>query len=213
VGTPAEFEAGRQRLWNELVNLHDTWDEYRLLFADSADRLEMLNACAPWFFGRTQRLLMREVILGLSRLTDNAKTSGRKNLIIDFLLEDPELDRASAAFMELKTAVSDAREAAKPFRTHRHKYIAHLDHEVAVASEELLPGLSRVAITAAITALEAAYNVHNGRMKDAHAIFELRPLGGAQALVRILENSDRWARMRQIRDDRQGGASATDGAA
>src|SRR2546427_9015634 len=38
------------------------------------------NACARWFFGSTQRLLIREVLLGIARLTDSPSIGAFDNL-------------------------------------------------------------------------------------------------------------------------------------
>jgi hypothetical protein len=212
--TSEQFDPGRTRLWNELVNLHDTWDEYRVLFAESAGRIEMLNACAGWFFGRTQRLLMRDVILGLSRMTDSPRTAGRSNLIIDYLLKDPALAQYPHVRADLAAAITAAREAAKPFKIHRNKYIAHLDHDTAVAADEtLFPGLRRDDITAAIGLLERAYNIHGSAVRGVTAFFDVRPLGGAAAVVRIMEQSERWTRMKGILDERARAKESPGGAA
>ena len=64
---PVDFDKVRGRIGNELVMLNDAWSQYRFLFA-SPDRVEILNACGEWHFATTQRLLLREVILGISRL-------------------------------------------------------------------------------------------------------------------------------------------------
>lgn len=50
--------------------------------------------------------------------------------------------------------------------------------------------------------LEAAYNLHGSRLRGSTAFFDLNLLGGAKSLVRILENSERWAKMKRIRDRR-----------
>ena len=49
--TPEEFDEWRKRLWDEIVGLHDAREQYLVLFGYSPERLEMLNACAAWFFG------------------------------------------------------------------------------------------------------------------------------------------------------------------
>jgi len=144
--TSEEFDDSRKRLWDEIVLLHDAREQYLLLFGHSPERLEMLNACAAWFFGLVQRALLREQILGISRLTDPVKMGAKTNLVLRSLLADPALLGKGAVLAELEVAIGEAEATAKPIRAHRHKYIAHLDHGrlgcVGYASAATLQGPS-----------------------------------------------------------------------
>lgn len=211
--TPDEFDVARKRIWDELVHLHDAWDQYRELYGHSAERIKLLNACAGWFFGVHQRLLMRETVLGISRLTDPLTSGTRSNLVLSTLLLDPELQNRRDLAAEIQRRIAEVTEAAASVRAHRNKYIAHLDHAVAMATaDEPLPGLSRAAITAVIETMEDVYNLHGGAILDSHAMFELAPLGSVKALIRILEDSDRWKKWQEIQR-RSGEADDTPGAA
>jgi hypothetical protein len=106
--TAEEFDASRKRLWDEIVMLHDVWDQYEELFAHSSERVRMLNACAGWFFNLTQRVLLRETILGISRVTDPAKTRAFDNLALEFLLRDPALSRQPEVEGDLRAAITKA---------------------------------------------------------------------------------------------------------
>lgn len=194
--TAAQFEGLSKRLWDELVMLHDAWQMYSYLFGESEERVRMLNACAGWFFGATQRLLLRETILGISRLTDPLRIHGRDNLVLQRLLLDPGLAGAPETKAKLVSAIGKARKAARKVRAHRNRYIAHLDSAYAIEpAGNPLPGLSRRSISAAIQKLEDAYSIscHGSRA------FDLSPLGSADALARILEKSERWRLIRQIK--------------
>jgi hypothetical protein len=195
--TAEEFDTWRKRIWDELVWLHDSWEQYKTLF-HSTERVTLLNVCARWYFGSTQRLLLREVILGISRLTDPLEIGGRTNLVIRTLLLDPALNVREDVKNELTQAIQAAVVAAQPFRKHRHKYIAHLDHAVAIGSEdEPLPGLRREEITRVVGLMEAAYNVHGSRIRDSYAMFEMNALGNVDALIAILESSTKWERWQE----------------
>ncbi len=195
----SQFDAVTKRLFDALVHLHDAWDHYQFLYGESPERVRMLNACAGWFFALTQRLLLQDTILGISRLTDSTKTGGQENLVLSSLLRDPALQEKPETKADLKGAIDDAVRTAAPVRLHRHKYVAHLDHATALgAADEPLPGLSRTRITEVIGKLESAYNVHSQRVRDTHTFFDLAPLGGGNALVTILEHSDRWKRYQEL---------------
>ena len=145
----------RKRLYDEIVILHDSWAQYRFLFTESNERMQLLNVCGSWFFRTTQRNLLREVVLGISRLTDPIKTGKFDNLTIGMLLLDLSIDSHIGLRDRLDAAVAAAIGAADPMRPHRHKYIAHLDHPTALGSAvSPIPALARQQITDAINALD-----------------------------------------------------------
>jgi hypothetical protein len=198
--TAPEFDESRKRLWDEIVMLHDVWDQYEELFAHSPDRVRMLNACAGWFFNLTQRVLLRETILGISRVTDPAKMRAFENLTLEFLLRDPALADLPVVEADLRAAITKAVEAATSIRKHRNKYIAHLDRRTAIGTpDEPLPGLPRGSLEAAIKAIEDAYQVHSQRVRDSHTFFDVGAPLGAKALLKILESSERWRLYRELR--------------
>jgi hypothetical protein len=200
------FDDIRKRLWDEIVGLHDAREQYLTLFGHSSDRVEMLNTCAGWFFGLLQKVLLREIILGISRLTDPESVAGRTNLVLASLLSDPALVPRPDVATELASAISDAKSAAEPIRLHRHKYIAHLDHAVAVQpSDELLPRLTKEQVDQAIAKIEAVYNLHGTRIRDSFASFSVGTTRGAPALVEALETSERWKTFQDLQRRKEAG--------
>ena len=198
------FDAHRTKLWNELVILNDAWAQYTYLFTESEERIRMLNACARWFFGSTQRLMMRDVILGISRLTDPPKTGKHANLVLASLLEDPNIGKHRGLRSQLEKAIEKVKADAEPIRYHRDKYIAHLDEPTAVeATKNPLPGIKKGLIGQIIDELGKAYNVHGSRTRDSHAFFQLTALGSAKSLVEILESSERWALWKKLNSDKK----------
>jgi len=199
--TAAEFWTTRDMLSRELALLHSAWDEYQYLFASGTERVKMLYACARWFFGTTQRLLVREVLLGISRLTDAPASGKQENLTIAALLRDPALRGQRNAQARLKRRIATAKRIAAPIRTHRHKAIAHLDHAVLVAkTADPLPRLPLATVTKALGALEAAYNEHGRSIYHTDSDFAIKSMSSAHALVRILEESERWKRFKVLTD-------------
>jgi hypothetical protein len=165
----------------------------------------MLNACARWFFGSTQRLMMRDVILGISRLTDPPKTGKHANLVLASLLEDPDIGKYRGLRIQLEKAIQKVKADAAPIRYHRDKYIAHLDEPTAVeATKNPLPGIKKGLIGQILDEMGKAYNVHGSRTRDSHAFFHLAALGSAKSLVEILESSERWALWKKLNSDKKG---------
>jgi hypothetical protein len=199
------FDASRTKVWNELVILNDVWAQHAYLFTESEERLRMLNACARWFFGSMQRLMMRDVILGISRLTDPPKTGKHANLVLASLLEDPKIGKYRGLRSQLDKAIGKVKADAAPIRYHRDKYIAHLDEPTAVeATKNPLPGIKKGLIGQIIQEMGKAYNIHGNRTRDSHAFFQLTPLGSAESLVEILESSEQWALWKKLNNEKNG---------
>jgi hypothetical protein len=205
----AAFERVRDKLYDELVLLDEAWAEALFLFGSDKERLRMLNACAGRFFAYVQRLLIREVILSVSRLTDEPSVGKHKNLTISVLLSDPALVGHRKERAEIRRRINNAKRAAGALRLHRHAYIAHLDHElVAKRTNRRLPALPSLNITKVIRALEDAYDYHGQVCRNTSTSFELDSLSSAHALMAILESSERWRKYREI-VDRPGASDAT----
>src|SRR5262249_1004848 len=136
----------------------------------------------------------------ISRVTDPPVQGRFENLVLATLLEDPALDATPDVKEELKRRVDDAVESAEPIRAHRSKYIAHLDHAVALdQTGTALPGLKRSAAEAVLGKPKEAYRFYGSAVKEVDYGVELHALGGADALVSALETSERWQRMKSIK--------------
>jgi hypothetical protein len=191
----AEWDRVRDRLYSEIVVIRDTWRQYQFLFATGPERVTMLNHCAGWFFGTVQRTFLREVILGISRLTDPAKNRAQANLTVRALLDDPYFRTRRRFFGPLSSRIDTAVKAATDVRTHRHKYIAHLDHGVAIGkSATPVPGLKLESVSQALGAIEDAFKYHSSRVRKVDSSFGLDALRSVESVILILEQSDRWRR-------------------
>ena len=69
-------------LGHELTWLHLKWHDYRLLYANTQETINLLNAAAPDFFYNLQRMMWEDVLLHLCRITDPPKVSGKKTLTV-----------------------------------------------------------------------------------------------------------------------------------
>lgn len=190
---PEQYEAARKRLWDDLVHLKDHWHQYVTLYASAPATVALLNRHARWFFGSLQRSLIRDLILGVSRLTDAPGTGDKANLVLTELLRDPKLAEDHGLRDELTTRIAAVCTRAAPIRAHRHKYIAHRDYAVALGrSEDLLPQVQLALLDAILEELTAIYAVHGLRLHGTSYAFDLEALGSVDALLRSLERADKW---------------------
>jgi len=188
-----DFEETRKRLWDELVHLHHVWSQYLVLYGHSRERVQLLNQTARSFFASLQRLMIREVLLCISRLTDPLKSRDRDNLVLLRLLEDPELQAHQELRASLQAEIAAIRVHAMPIRKHRNRYIAHLDHATAIgADDDPLPPLPREIMDKAIERMGAAYHRYAREVYQTDVSFEVAALGDAESLTAALERGQKW---------------------
>ena len=177
-------------LWKEVVWLHVKWGEVRKLYASPEEpekRIELLNETAGFFFGMVQNIVLDDVLLHLSRLTDQAEQGGNKNLTILGLPEavgDPELRSKVCA------SVREARARTAFARQRRNRRIAHRDLPLALGETRAgsLSGASREDVEAALESIGDVMNLLSSEYGEGTVAYEpLLPWpGGVDALVRYL---------------------------
>jgi hypothetical protein len=183
-----DFEPVRKTVWDALVMLHDTLDEYTYLFMEDQERVNLLNKAAGWFFGRVQLFMRTDMILGVSRLTDPAGTGERTNLTLEALLTDPKLEQKPDLRAELQKRIGEVRAKAETIRKFRHKQLAHMDHAAALGDARMIIGFISIAdIRDVATDMEEIYNLHGVNTRDSTAFFDLSSMGRASRMVRLLE--------------------------
>jgi hypothetical protein len=188
---PAEAKEVADRLYNHLVQLDTHWRDYQYLYGDSKERLDRLNQTAKWFFGSLQRLLVRDIILSISRLTDPKGGGSRSNLVLEKLLDDALLDGKGSLRDELRDELEQIRVLASPIRDHRNKAVAHLDLAVAMENKRL-PQLPRRTVDEVIARMQGVHGRHHLELYGSDLHYELQPLGSVEVLVRALDDAAKW---------------------
>ena len=90
-------------LYDEVTWLHAKWKQYRILFAESPERIELLNGIAGFFFRVIQDVLWEDVVLHIARLTDPSRSFGKDNLTLLRLagtVQEPALSLEVANLVE-----------------------------------------------------------------------------------------------------------------
>jgi hypothetical protein len=107
--------------------LHETWQTRRFLFDDNPDLANLKQPHYAHFFYRFHVILGQYCTLQLAKLHDPRVQSGRKNLSIDYMIDEGDWDAAT-----LQTLRS-LRDKLSPFadivKIARNKVIAHNDLE------------------------------------------------------------------------------------
>ena len=184
-------------LYGEVTWLHAKWKQYRILFAESPERIELLNGVAGFFFRVIQDVLWEDVLLHIARLTDPPRSVGRDNLT---LLRLTGLVQERAPFLEVANLVEQARMAADFARVWRNRHLAH--RELALAFDDRatpLPEISREKVEHALAAIRAVLNKIEGHYwQKVVAFVDFLAHDDAENLVYYLKvTSDAESRQRE----------------
>jgi HEPN superfamily AbiU2-like protein len=137
------------RLSGEVLWLREKWHNYRYLFAQSPERIEVLNACGGTFFYIVDHLFIDDFILCLSRLTDRAEGRNSNLSLEQLVLRLDPLEHADL-IDRLAPILKSLGDKVVTLRKHRDKRVAHRDLSVALSAQDILPSVSREIIEKAL---------------------------------------------------------------
>ena len=172
------------KLYSYWVDARFQLEEYKKLFGDRVT-VEMLNAVGAQFFGNIQQIMLDNLILHITRLTDSPKTGSYRNLSIESLqiriendanIRNPQRFRDSESRTELSQLVKDAQDTADFARLHRNKRLAHLDRDTIMGYKSAEP-LSPIDFNELERALDSIFEVvrfvHSKMYPDSDLMNEL----------------------------------------
>lgn len=174
-------------LWQEVVQLHFTWNEYVCLFGTKPTRIDILNSTATFFFGIVHDAMWENVLLHIARLTDAHKIAGRENLTLETLCDALKGQDIEQDFRKL---LGIAKQEASFCRDWRNRRIAHRDLALALDPESVpLKSGSREAVTNTLKAIAAAMDVVSDHYTHGVTAFDGSPYpGGAIDLIYVLDD-------------------------
>lgn len=156
---PSEIYEVFQELKTEIIWLHGRWIVYTQLYDFSEKRIDLINECAPNFFYIIQDILLGEIIISLSKLTDLSSSHGFDNLSFEQLQLRVDLQKEKNLSNTLRKLLDDLHKKCQPFRLWRNKRLAHLDLTTAMKSSlSPLPGISKNMIEGALELIREYMN-------------------------------------------------------
>jgi len=162
-----------------VLELHLVWEQYAQLFGESEETVQLLNQTAGLFFMVVQEGLWDSVLIGVSRLTDPAQTSGNRNLSIRSL---PGLIGDKGLQGRVSDLCENALTKAKLARDHRNKRIAHQDQQYFFDREARpLGGVSRALVNEMLQSITAVMNEINVYYCDTTMFYDSISSGGDAA--------------------------------
>jgi hypothetical protein len=103
------------------------WEHHRILFEDSDLKREL--GIAPIFFSDLRALFVRNLVLEVCKIADPARTGGRTNLTVKFLIEHSDFSSTPATLDRLKRLSDSIHAFRDKIVPARNRLIAHLDRE------------------------------------------------------------------------------------
>ena len=148
------FESVFETVDRQIQEIFARYEIYNQLFNNGDGNVDLLNASGSYVFHVFQRLLLDDILLALSRMTDPGGKNRQENASIKYLfalsrpyLSAEKTDAATTALARLDIQVSN-------IRVHRNKAIAHPDLAHAVGAETL-PDIGYAEIEGAMQELTA----------------------------------------------------------
>lgn len=129
-----------EELRTEITWLHGRWIIYRQLFGKSKARIDLLNECASNFFYIVHDVLLGEIKVSLTKLTEPDK----KSLSLEQLQRRVEARGGKQLISTLRKLLDELHGKCQPFIAWRNKRLAHLDLNTALrVDSNSLPDISR----------------------------------------------------------------------
>lgn len=183
-------------LSGELVWLNWRWHEFVYLYGGPAQRLDLLNASAPFFFYVVQRVLWDETLLGISRLAGPATTGTKRNLSVHRI---PELIQDTNFRAEVGALLEDVSKTSAFAIDLRNRRIAHRDLDVALGTSATpLPAATTEKISGALQSLADVLNAIQKRYLGSTTAYSFTSSAeGAESLVYVLRDGLRRQELRE----------------
>ncbi len=175
-------------IWQKTARLHSKWTEYKDLYGRSEEQIDLLNNTASSFFRIVQDMFWESVMLQLCRLTDPAKSAGKRNLSIQSFstLVDKSIK------IEMDSIIQKAIESTSFCRDWRNRRIAHRDLDLSIGRKcAPLETVNIKKVDTAIAEIVSTVNYVHNYYEDTTTFFRGGSLvGGAKSLVYKLESPD-----------------------
>jgi hypothetical protein len=122
-----ETESIWRTLDQEVMLLVGRWKIHKQLFQSGKENVDLLNNSGSYVFHLLQIMIIDNIFLTLSRLTDPAQQGRNKNASIHNLVTRMDGVIDDALLLNLRTRLAEIEKVCKNMRTHRSKRIAHID--------------------------------------------------------------------------------------
>lgn len=186
---PEDFRVLFMWLSQDLAALYVKWNFYLGLFS-SHENTELMSDLAQSSFQIIEEAIRSDLTMGICRLSDPPKSSGKKNLSIKTLVNKCE----NIKNLNLKESFDEFNEACGPIRHLRNKKEGHNDLNTKIKPKDNpLPGIGRKQIDKILNEASKILNVIYKEYVDSKLAFDVTiHRGGASDLLDCLEKAKEY---------------------
>jgi len=183
------FELGSfyNSLYNEIIWLHYKWSEFEEIYGTKESRIQIINQAAPFFFFIIQKVLWENILLGIARITDPAKSRGKKNITIQAL---PGLIQDEKLKGKVEGSIKIILEKTEFCRDLRNRWISHHDYELSINDNaKPLENANRLLVTESLDEIENLINILLKEYFQSTLMLKvIRSSNGSLALLQVLRD-------------------------
>jgi HEPN superfamily AbiU2-like protein len=208
-------------LHSEIIQLQFKWQEYKILYADpdkSKKRFDIQNKSAPLFFNMIQRMHWNDIIITITRITDNAQMGGFENAtlerLIKLVMNDALInnsDNDENLNIEFKNAILGSLENIKSkcssIREFRNKILVHNDWDAISITDKATPPpkVEFLQLDEVVRELWELHNLYEGHYFKKHGVQHVSiPAGdGAFGLLHKLNDGLEMRNLRKKARNRE----------
>ena len=141
----------------QVIQLAFRWKIFCQLFDSGPENIQLMNKSGSNVFGLFQRLVLDDVMICLSKLTDPEKSPGGENASIKNVLGKARTYLSAPTFTEVEALIVELEHHVQNVRSHRNKALAHADlsHALNVAA---LPAITYDELEKAMKTLQEIVN-------------------------------------------------------
>lgn len=179
-------------LRNELLWLTYKWIEFNELYGTKESRIELLNTSAPFLFYTIQNVLWDNLLLGVSRITDEPSLGSKKNITFKAI---PPFIEDQTFRVKVERILAKIDNESKFCRDWRNRKIAHNDFALSLDKPNAKPleVATRLKLKTTIELMHELYNEVSLKYLGSQSAFEfLASQGGAISLLNVIENGLRF---------------------
>jgi len=173
------------------IILRAFWAHYQTMFEGSDLKRELLQSTAHKFFHDLNLMLIEHLILQICKLTDPEITMGKRNLTVQFFINNADFSASPRELVKLTKIAARIAAFRKRILPARNKFISHLDLDTALGRKSL-GGASIAAWRRFWIDLQDFVTIMYKQYVDARAPFYLNGVGmmsDADQLVKALKES------------------------
>lgn len=170
---------------NEFILLVEKFKHFKELYMTDESRIQVMNKTAPFFFYSLQRILLDDLVMNISRLTENEVNRKFRNATLKGFIRSFDKERLSP---EIFQDFNKCLKSVQRLNDWRDKKVAHRDFDIHVNNEVI--NLKYIEVENCMRDFTSLMKVIYSHFFYSDFMYEFfTPTGGANSLLKHLDLS------------------------